>query len=266
MSKDKLWEDRIKFVDNMMKELAASEVSYKLKFGPKNVKKVEREPFRGLDSSVIPYDKEPQPDKEPQKNRKSEPAIKFSEWYGHIAEKMVVDTGSSILSREHITNGDMWTGQDIWTAWKRGHASLRAITDPGFQFTEESIMCTEVHFITELYRHAGPDGDPKIDLAMMKALLHAGRMIERMRAEGYQKSDAQSKRGSALKRNRYDDGEILNAFNKCHAKNMNDMAVEIDAFLTKHKKQTGDKRNVSSKSTILRVLRKQEGLKDQLPK
>ena len=224
MDRQEFWEDRMKFVNNVMKELFATACSHKLTVGRKKVEAVEKESFRGLDGSVIPYDKEPQ------RNRKGKTPL-YSECYRVLSEKIVVSPEKSSLDRYSI---NALTDQDIWNVWKKGDASLRALTDPNFQFDEGSLMSDEVHFIAELYKAAGPEGDPEIDFAMMKVLFHAGKMIERQREEGRKTSDGQSKSGSKHSKNHVGVQAVFDAFYRVNLeglKKMTPISVEIEKYL-----------------------------------
>lgn len=107
--------------------------------------------------------------------------------------------------------------------------------------------------------------DQQIDLLVMRALFHAGRILGHLKAKGRKESDQQGARGSQPKGDRYSDDELQEAFDNSNAKNAHAMWLEIDRYLNDHKKQTKDKRAIPSKSTILRWLR-ESGLDKQLPK
>lgn len=74
MNRKELWEDRMKFVNDVMEELSATAFSYKLTVGREVI---EENPFRGLDGSVVPYGKEPR------KKRRGK-TVTFSKFYGAL--------------------------------------------------------------------------------------------------------------------------------------------------------------------------------------
>ena len=139
------------------------------------------------------------------------------------------------------------------------------ILQADFQFSDNPIaFSVELGSVLSLFASA-KGGDPAVDFLAMRALFHSGKILGTLEAEGAKRSDGPSKAGSTHKKNRYSDEQIINAFHECHAKTANDMEVEIDNFLSDHKKRTGDKRDIPSKSTTLRVL-KAKGLNKLLPK
>jgi hypothetical protein len=109
------------------------------------------------------------------------------------------------------------------------------------------------------------EDDPRFDYVAMKTLFCAGKVIERWKHVGKKTSDIPSNIGSKKKKNRYSDQEIIEAFHKCEGKNLNAMAVDIEAFLADHKKKSKSKRDVPSVSTIKRAL-KDNGLDKELKK
>jgi hypothetical protein len=141
--------------------------------------------------------------------------------------------------------------------------------DPNFQFSEdiEKFLCEFLELYGE-YRdscNSNEPSDPRIDLALSKALFQAGLLIGKLQQQGFEKSDKKSKMGSRPKKTRYSDDDIEAAFYKCEEKRMWPMQNAIWSFLNDQKKRTNSEKDVPSTSTIKRTLEK-KGLDKKLAK
>ena len=211
METKELWKDQIKFVHNVIKEFYSTTLSHRNTVRRKAPEPPEpREPFRSLGDSDY-YEKEP-PEKrriEPTKKRRGE-TVTFSQFYDALINKMMI-------SKEIYRN--------IWDAWMEGDGYLDEITNPGFKFGEESFLRNEFFLITELYMAAGPEGDPRIDLAMMKALFHAGKMIGRLKAEGTAKSDRPSEIARIPAKNKAGYEKVMEIYSELKSRNLSMSAM-----------------------------------------
>lgn len=104
-----------------------------------------------------------------------------------------------------------------------------------------------------------------VNLACMKALYEAGKVIKELEYCGKVRNVTPTKAGATPKKSRYTDQDIIESFHKCEANNLNAMAIDIEDLLTVLKKNTKSKKDVPSISTIKRVL-KREGLDKKLKK
>jgi hypothetical protein len=164
MDQKEIWEARVGFLNNVREELSATVFSYRAAVNPEGIKT-----FRSLDGV---FEK---------KQAKKQKRVAFSQFYHAIRGKIRIDEG---------------TNPNLLDAWIENDEYLDKITAPDFQFNEESFPLIEFDVIVELYKAVGPEGDPRVELAVMKALFHGGEIVERLKHEGQAKSDRPIKAGS----------------------------------------------------------------------
>lgn len=74
---------------------------------------------------------------------------------------------------------------------------LDTFLNPEFEFSDNlETFVREFFTATKFLLVIKEESDPRIDLAVMKALFHAGKMIERLEHEGKKRSDVPTKAGS----------------------------------------------------------------------
>ena len=143
---------------------------------------------------------------------------------------------------------------------------LSYYSDKNFKFSDDPLtLLWELHAFNKLFGEEGKDVSKDNELIFSKGLLAAGEMIARLKKEGEVKRDIPSTIGRKQKKNRYSDQVIIEAFHKCEGRNLNAIAVEIEAFITDHKKKNKSQKDVPSISTIKRTLIK-DGLDKELKK
>ena len=191
---------------------------------------------------------------------------------------------------EHCSRYEGFTEEHDAASLKNGlrrtlekyYRSNSDILDPSFEFSEypeefqSEIVALEILFFNEsvsgisslvssIDQEAGwkdvriPEkDDPRLELALMKALFHAGKVVGRLKHEGKTKIDIPTNAGRAHKENRYSDHEIVGAFPKCEGNNVSARADAIWNFLNDTKKRTGSKKDVPHTSTIKRTLKEHD--------
>ena len=74
---------------------------------------------------------------------------------------------------------------------------LDTYLNPGFEFSDDpETFLVEFFTVLKVFSVVDEGSDPRVDLAAMKALFHAGKMIERLEHEGRKRSDIPTKAGS----------------------------------------------------------------------
>lgn len=113
-----------------------------------------------------------------------------------------------------MTYRDKWQNRDLLPNHPFSmvsHIDFEVCLDLGFKFSDnpEAFL---VEFSSIYMAFARSESDPRVDPVMMKALLHAGKMIERLKHEGKEKSDKQSERGSRTSKKHIGEQAIYEAF------------------------------------------------------
>ena len=79
---------------------------------------------------------------------------------------------------------------------------LDTFLNAGFDFSDDpEAFLDEFFTVAKVFSVVEEASDPRVDLAAMKALFHAGRMIERLEHEGKKRSDVPTKAGSTQHKN-----------------------------------------------------------------
>jgi len=141
------------------------------------------------------------------------------------------------------------------------------VLDPKFEFSEdierfeEELVCLLVLFYSSVkeiidpatgrgaYPEFSREDNGKFDLAIMKALFQAGKIIERLNQEGKARSDAQAEHGAKPSQKHIGYQAVHDAFYRVDLKGLKSL-VEIGAKIKEHLQGIEDEKRVSKKKSV----------------
>jgi len=138
---------------------------------------------------------------------------------------------------------------------------LDTFLNPGFEFSDDpETFVSEFFAVLKFFLVIEEGSDPRIDFAVMKALFHAGRIIERLEHEGKKRSDIPAKAGSSSWKKKVSKQEVIEMFYRVDttgkSKNAICEAVQ-EALVIQEGKRGGKKRDVYSVKQIGRILKEE---------
>jgi len=158
---------------------------------------------------------------------------------------------------------DLELNSEIKVRKSRGidYLGFGAMFEPDFQFSKNPVLFTdEFKAAVLLFVDAGEDGDPKIDLLVMKALFIAGRMVARMEQEGKKRSDIPVKAGSSSWKNKVSKQDVIEMLYRIdtNGKSKNSICEAVrDALISQEAKRGEKKKDVYSVKQIGRILKEE---------
>ena len=137
----------------------------------------------------------------------------------------------------------------------------RDILDPSYNFNtdDRNVFQPEFRAVYSLVFSAGAERDARVDLALMKCLFAAGKIISKIESEGNSRSDKPKRAGRTKWKNKVNEQEIIEEFYRVdtNGKKPERICKEIrEAFLKRGKKED----DLYSTKTIRKIL------KDEWPK
>jgi hypothetical protein len=185
----------------------------------------------------------------------------FSNYLEAVKNKQIDPEGVSCISKAMVNANDI----------AEDHKKHFDPLDPDFQFEEDDLIKFELQFCvvailhsmardweinTKYYKDLPKPDDPNLELAFLKAIFHAGKMIGKFRHKGIYSSDNTSKAGSSRWKGYVTEQEIFEAFYQIDTKGMkkNPICKEIKDYLTNREEKRAVKRRVHSVKQIRRIL------------
>ena len=127
---------------------------------------------------------------------------------------------------------------------------LDRASGPAYSFSEKPIdFIMETAVVKELFSQIGENGDPRLDVALMKWFLHDGMMIERLEHEGKRRSDNQSAYGAMLSKRHIGYQAVYEAFYQVDWEGVKAM-MPIGHLIEKYLKDREEKKPKSRRKKI----------------
>ncbi|NQT55746.1 MAG: hypothetical protein HQ551_05925 [Desulfobacteraceae bacterium] len=143
------------------------------------------------------------------------------------------------------------------------------LLEPGVDFDDDPNQFIHEFFpILKMTAIAGDKPYPQLDLITVKAMLHAGKMIERLKAGGRKQSDAQSEHGSGLSKEHVGHDAVFRAFYLVEwggkkitpiSEEIRDYLLEAEKAKLKHKQK-----KIYSDKQIRSILNKDRKIRETL--
>ncbi|MBC8466693.1 MAG: hypothetical protein H8D55_02530 [Deltaproteobacteria bacterium] len=137
---------------------------------------------------------------------------------------------------------------------------LDTYLNPGFQFSNDpETFLVEFFTVLKVFSVIDEGSDPRVDLAAMKALFHAGRMIERLEHEGRKRSDMPAKAGSTKHKGYVSDQDVIQAAKEVskRLKSKRDIARVVRKRLLKDESEKENPKKVFKEDHIRNVILKE---------